>query len=83
MNSQSNSNVQMYNGFASKVGDRSWNEVGTTCGSGWETIRLRILSEYVMPIIYPPATAGGTDFTATRSKSFEAKLMYNLRLPPR
>ena len=67
-------------GFASRVGDRSWNEVGTTCGSGWVTIRLRIPSEYVMPIIDPPATAGGTDFTATRSMSFEAKLKRSMRL---
>ena len=33
-------------------------EVSTTCGSGW----VAFLG-YEMPIIDPPATAGGTDFS--------------------
>ena len=39
---------------------RDGNEVSTTCGSGWVNDPASIFLEYEVPIIDPPATAGGT-----------------------
>jgi hypothetical protein len=48
--------------FASKVRNRCWINVSTTCGSGWVGLQnSKSIENIAMLITDPPATAGGTD----------------------